>query len=160
MHIGWKYQREPVGTTQCILYYLNHSEGETNLKTQMKIKQMCGKLKNSSTSEHSKELYNTVCVGQAVRSQKTHGRPQTTCTTVHRSTRSSDRSSSGSQETKRRSYYDLTQAFASRNSQKWSCYMVPFTLPTRHLFLRVFWREVRFLMAMARMCRHTGLVRL
>ena len=36
--------------------------------------------------------------------------------------------------------------------------MVPFTLPTRRLFLRVFWREVWFLTAMAHMCRHIGLV--
>ena len=36
--------------------------------------------------------------------------------------------------------------------------MVPFTLPTRRLFLRVFWRVVWFLTAMACMCRHTGLV--
>ena len=36
--------------------------------------------------------------------------------------------------------------------------MVPFTLPTRRLFLSVIWREVWCLTAMAYMCRHTGLV--
>ncbi|KAF8431376.1 hypothetical protein BGX38DRAFT_1229200 [Terfezia claveryi] len=36
--------------------------------------------------------------------------------------------------------------------------MVPFTILLIAFSLWVFWREVWFLMAMAYMCRHTGLV--
>ena len=129
-----------------------------NLKIWTKMRHRFGKSMKLSTPEHAKEFCNTECVGQAVRSSKIHGKPQTTCTTVQGRSSSCDRSPPARHETQGRSNYDLRQAFANQNSYQWSYYMVPFTHPTRQLFLHVFWRGVWFLTAMACMCSQTGLV--
>ena len=75
------------------------------------------------------------------------------------SSKSSGRSSTGSNETRTRSDHNLRQAPAkSESTLKWRCYMVPCTLPARSLFLRVRWREVWCSTVMACMCSHTGLL--
>ena len=38
----------------------------------------------------------------------------------------------------------LGKSLPIKNSEKWSCYMLPFTLPTRLLFLRVFGQRFGF----------------
>ena len=56
------------GITYFILHSSNHSEGETSLKTWMRMRKRFGKSRRLSTQEESKELYNIECGGQAAQS--------------------------------------------------------------------------------------------
>ena len=60
--------------TQSILYYLNHFQGKTSLKTWMRIRKRFRKSRKLSTEQKSKELYNIKCSGQGAQILKIHGR--------------------------------------------------------------------------------------
>ena len=83
-----RFQRAPDGTIYFILHYLNHSGGETTLKTWIRIIKKFRRSRKLSIQEESKELYHTKYNRQVEKSLRTYRRSLSTWTIVLRSYKS------------------------------------------------------------------------
>ena len=66
--IDLRFLRVHDSITEVNLHSPNHSEGETSLKTWIRMRKRFGKSRRYATLEESRELHNIQCGGQAAQS--------------------------------------------------------------------------------------------